>query len=347
MLNLKRHLKEPSIQCIDDIFARINIRPNDNYVIWGAGTIGEHVLDKLKSRNITPLAFVDDINPDRWGKEIQGIQIISLSIAKTIHPDATYILSSGINHKIVPKVGNLKYIHYEELYYSPQNKVRVKKAFNLLEDEESKEAFLFRLNYLNKHEVAESPTEDTYFFKMEKDSVFIDGGAYVGDTIQKLLLHSPRCVYAFEPDPKNFKRLFNNTEIHIDYRQKIWLYPFALYNRSGTVGFNARGDTHSLISIGNLKRVWAVKLDDMGLEEKITRIKLDIEGSEKEALRGAQKTIRKDRPALAVCAYHRIEDSWNIPLLINKIVPDYKLYLRRYDNKSWDGVCYGIPNESN
>jgi FkbM family methyltransferase len=310
-------------------------------VIWGAGTIGEHVLEKLKAKKIIPLAFVDDINPDRWGKEIQGIPILSLEKAKEEYPDATYILSSSMNHKILPKVGNLKYIHYEELYYTPQNKSRVKKVFNLLEDNESKEAFLFRLEYLNKHEVAESSTDDTYFFKMEKDSVFIDGGAYDGDTIRALEKYKPRFIYAFEPDPKNFKKLVKN----IGHMQNACHFPFALYNHSDYIGFNAGRNTHS--SIGGLTIVYGFALDNMTTSHKITRIKFDIEGAEIKALRGAINTIRRDRPTLAICVYHRIEDLWEIPLLINKIVPDYKLYLRRYDNKAWDGVCYGIPNESN
>jgi hypothetical protein len=222
---LEKQLKEPSTQCVEDIFARVNIRPKDNYVIWGAGVIGEHVLEKLKAKKITPLAFVDDINPDRWGKEIQGIEIISLEKAKGKYPKARYILSSGFNYKIVPKAEGLDYIYYEKFCFQGNEK-KINKAFNLFEDITSRYEFLFRFYCRDNPQTAVIPKEDRYFFKMEKDSVFIDGGAYVGDTIEKLLLHKPRAIYAFEPDPQNFDKLCENTT----RIKNVCILPGALYD---------------------------------------------------------------------------------------------------------------------
>jgi hypothetical protein len=56
-------------------------------------------------------------------------------------------------------------------------------------------------------------------------------------------------------------------------------------------------------------------------------------------------TIRKARPILAVCAYHKCEHLWEIPLLIHDILPDYEISLRRYAEECWETVYYAIPPE--
>jgi hypothetical protein len=59
-------------------------------------------------------------------------------------------------------------------------------------------------------------------------------------------------------------------------------------------------------------------------------IKMDIEGSEPEALKGSANTITARKPKLAICLYHRIEDFWEIPLYLHDLVPWYKLFVRHH-----------------
>jgi hypothetical protein len=63
---------------------------------------------------------------------------------------------------------------------------------------------------------------------------------------------------------------------------------------------------------------------------KPTLIKMDIEGSEMEALRGAASTIKNNMPKLAVCLYHKITDFWEIPLFLHEVAPEYKFYVRHH-----------------
>jgi hypothetical protein len=70
---------------------------------------------------------------------------------------------------------------------------------------------------------------------------------------------------------------------------------------------------------------------------------MDIESAEPEALDGARELLRRHRPVLAVCTYHRSEHLWQIPNLIRSMVPEYHLFLRRYAEDCWEGVCYAIP----
>ena len=79
-------------------------------------------------------------------------------------------------------------------------------------------------------------------------------------------------------------------------------------------------------------------------EERVTFIKMDIEGAELESLKGAGRIIiREQKPKLAICVYHKKEDIFDIPEYILSLNPKYKLYLRHYTLGEWDTVLYAIP----
>jgi hypothetical protein len=71
---------------------------------------------------------------------------------------------------------------------------------------------------------------------------------------------------------------------------------------------------------------------------------MDIEGSEIDALNGSIGIIKRDKPRLAICVYHKLTDLWKIPLLINNILPEYHLYLRHHNGISYacETVLYAI-----
>ena len=92
-----------------------------------------------------------------------------------------------------------------------------------------------------------------------------------------------------------------------------------------------------------LKYTGRFVIDDVVGKDNVTFIKMDIEGSELEALRGASKTIQEHSPKLAISVYHKPEDIIDIPLFISEINSGYKFYLRHYTNWSVDTVLYAIP----
>ena len=69
---------------------------------------------------------------------------------------------------------------------------------------------------------------------------------------------------------------------------------------------------------------------------------MDIEGAELDTLKGAQKTILKYRPKLAICVYHKPEDLLTIPSYILSLHKDYRLYLRNYMMPGRETVLYAI-----
>lgn len=84
------------------------------------------------------------------------------------------------------------------------------------------------------------------------------------------------------------------------------------------------------------------KLDDVLKGERVTFIKMDIEGSELAALKGAANTIRSQKPKLAICIYHSPQDMLNIPIYIKSLVPEYKIYIRHYTDMMLETVCYAV-----
>ena len=87
------------------------------------------------------------------------------------------------------------------------------------------------------------------------------------------------------------------------------------------------------------------------ITEKITLLNADIEGNELSMLKAMEDVIIKDRPVLAICAYHKKEDLLELPLYISSIVEDYRFFLRKYEGTPWCGsnyfelVLYAIPVE--
>ena len=77
-------------------------------------------------------------------------------------------------------------------------------------------------------------------------------------------------------------------------------------------------------------------------EDKVTFIKMDVEGAELESLKGAKETILRNKPKLAICIYHKPDDLIDIPLYINELVPEYKLYIRHHSNDRGETALYAV-----
>ena len=89
-------------------------------------------------------------------------------------------------------------------------------------------------------------------------------------------------------------------------------------------------------------KVEMVALDDLLANKKPTFIKMDIEGGEYEALKGAEKIVREQHPKLAISVYHLPRDIFDIPALILSYYPDYKLYLRHYSPFVEETILYAV-----
>jgi len=218
-----------------------------------------------------------------------------------------------------------------------ENSVRIKAVTNMLADEKSKKTYTGMINFrktgLKKDFPFSTYEKKAYFIdeiKLNKDEVFIDCGAFTGDTIDPFLKLCPhyKHITAFEPDSNCFAEL---TKKYGD-NPKITLINGGVYDSDGELSFDQLGGGDSKITTQTHNETLRIKvktIDSLNLE-KVTFIKMDVEGAEMPALKGAQKTILRDKPKLAVCIYHSNEDMVHIAEYINSIVPEYKLYVKQH-----------------
>ena len=132
-----------------------------------------------------------------------------------------------------------------------------------------------------------------------------------------------------------------------EYGDNVFVYQHGLYDFDGQVSFEFGAGSQSKVmtmaSASVESSVPVRRLDNMVLPDRhISLLKMDIEGSELKALHGAEGLIRENRPKLAICIYHKIEDLWELPLYIKELNPDYKIYLRNHTDSLDEMVLYAI-----
>lgn len=197
----------------------------------------------------------------------------------------------------------------------------------------------------------ESLEEKQYFdediLHYETEEVFVDCGVYdLGTSIrfvENCRAHGVEkiAVHAFEPDPENYRGCVERKPELEDAGAAVSLYPYGVWCEDGEISFESGDGSGSKVASSGSDSIKVVTLDSV-IHEKVTFIKMDIEGAELEALKGAKNLIQAYRPKLAICIYHKPEDLTEIPLYIKSLVPDYKLYVRHYSNNTGELVLYAV-----
>ena len=181
--------------------------------------------------------------------------------------------------------------------------------------------------------------QDDYYSISEKE-VFVDCGAFDGDSINDFWDFTKgkyKKIIGLEPDTISFDKLRDATK---DYHD-VQLICCATGKENTKVCFSSQGVLGSTFSDdGNGDLTDVKKLDDILKDEKPTLIKMDIEGAELDTLIGAENTIRKFKPKLAVCIYHKIEDIITIPKYLHSLVPEYKYRVRQHSSSMLETVLY-------
>jgi FkbM family methyltransferase len=170
----------------------------------------------------------------------------------------------------------------------------------------------------------------------------VDGGAFIGDTIDFFLKKGVlmEAVAAFEPDMINFRKLVEASKQYVDRNIETLLYPCGIEGKTELLRFQAGHGAGSQLTQKGESHVQVLALDDVLPNFRPTFIKLDIEGAEPDALHGACTVIRKYSPDLAVCVYHTQDHLWKIPQLIREMFPDYRFLLRYHRFNGFDTVLY-------
>ncbi len=225
-------------------------------------------------------------------------------------------------------------------------------AFSLLADAESRSTYFTHLSWLlGQPAVAEVHAADSTYFdsrliQLGPREFFVDGGAFNGDTLNTFLDLTQQKfdrIVAFEPDLQNYRAMAAAIgQLQDEVRSRIELRNSALGRQRGRTRFAAGCGELSRCSDAGGTEVEIEAMDDSLAGSIPTYIKLDIEGAEPDAIRGAETLIRRHSPKLAVCVYHEPEHLWSLPLLIRSINDSYRLYLRYYRDTA-DLVCHAKP----
>ena len=167
--------------------------------------------------------------------------------------------------------------------------------------------------------------------------VVLDVGSHLGTFTRKALKAGARLVVGFEIDPATiicYKKTFQE---EIDAGRVI-LVEAAAWETSGELQFRNWGVATTVIPLPQADdargTVVATTIDETieRLElDRVDFVKMDIEGSERHALRGAEKTLKRFRPRMALCAYHRWDDIKELPRLALVSVREYKIFTRHVD----------------
>ncbi len=285
--------------------------------------------------------------------------LVVITIGKTeYYPDIyDYLTSAGFQHIIRATDIYEYHLHYtpneiEErgFQYFADHKNKIFRCLELLSDEVSREVFVACLRtYMQRKPISIPcrPLEEQYFprdISLRKGySRTINCGAYDGDTIRKLNKEAGKiaALACFEPDKENFQLLSNYLEKRPEnIADNICVFPCGVYSSEKPLYFDGGNLFSSNLSKKGDDMIPCVSIDHALPGFKPTFINMDIEGAEIEALKGAEKTITRNKPDLAVCVYHSVNHIWDIPLYLDGLGLDYKYFLRNYTSFISETVLY-------
>ena len=124
-------------------------------------------------------------------------------------------------------------------------------------------------------------------------------------------------------------------------RDEVEFIGKGLWNKKSVMRIGSgRSSSDSSVSLEGDSKIEVTTLDSEVGEEKVTFIKMDIEGAELNALKGAKETIIKNKPRLAICIYDKPKDIYEIPEYILSLVPEYRFWIRHYTSNNWETVLY-------
>lgn len=176
---------------------------------------------------------------------------------------------------------------------------------------------------------------------------FVDCGAYDGDSYlafrEAYRLNTGKeykgAAYLLEPDEYNYQKMIVNCS-HAGNGNSF--LQCGAWNKTDKLIFSSGGDTSSGINESGKVSIDVDSIDHIMQGKRVDFIKMDIEGAELNALKGAGKTIEAYKPILAVCVYHRRDDLITIPAYIRSICPQYHFYIRAYSRYAQELVLYAV-----
>lgn len=324
-------------------------------VLYGMGNGADKVLDELIRLGI-PVKGVTASDSFVRGQSFRGFTvkklsefdgefIIAVSFASCIPQVIEHIYSLTEKYRvIVPCVPVCEGEIFNRSFID-KNAESLMQAYDLFDDE-SKAIFAGCVDFMFGGELPllkeiTSEKDEIFggFLQLGANEVYLDLGAYRGDTIEELLKYTAGAyssIIAVEPDKRSFRKLSE----YAGEMPNVTLCRKAVHSQNATAFFNSAAGRQSALS-DNGDEIQTTTIDELCYEQGVSYIKMDVEGAEYEALCGGEKVLAEYKPKLNIALYHRSEDIFRLPLKIAQINPDYQFRLRKHPYiPCWDMNLY-------
>ena len=356
---------------------RIPKELEDSHIyIYGGGYTGTVIINLFNQKRIRINGIIDD-DEGLQGKKIQGIEVISFQSFHKIYEttnNISIVLTSIYGKAILKKLNSLSNLKVYELFdwYSEiignrewinqitkeDELLTLRKEWELLKenwsDKESVEVLKGLWRYFktkNLNDIADICTDKEQYFipevlrAIKQPLHIIDAGAYRGELLHSLLHNNLYFEkwYCFEPDQENYSSLIEQAN-HNGVNGKQVCIRKGLWSESGRLFFKGGESTGSrIVPYKTSDFIEVVTIDEFINANRCNFIKMDIEGAELPALKGAINVIHRERPILAICIYHSLRDYWEIPKFLMSELKNYRYYVRHHALICNETVLYAIP----
>lgn len=338
-------------------------------LIYGAGNFGKRVCRALRQHNLPVIGFLDQrakpgldwdgvpIYPPDWeGRRSEVNVLIALHNREVaLRPVVSYLQRLGYTKIILPMqfydvlgdaIGDAYWLGFRTQYAALQQEIEAGDA--LWADAASRDSYRAVLRFRVQGDLLALPVLDVegQYFPSDLPAWpspirYVDCGAYVGDTLSnaRRLGMNIESAMLFEPDLRHFATLI--AYLRQEWNIPVFGWPCAVSNCTTRLHFAADGAEGGRVAEDGAV-VYAVALDDVLQGYAPTLIKMDIEGAEMLALKGAQRLIEAHRPGLAICTYHSLADLWQVGALLQGWQLGYRFYLRMHGQNTFETVLYAL-----
>jgi FkbM family methyltransferase len=354
-----------SLECLrhdtQHVFQHDDLLTTDKKIVfYGAGRYAREFTRRhcVESRNLRLPDYVCDRATGKWGSEFFGAEVCSPERLFKEAVDDVIVIVTTCPFFVLGDVRDQLYYHNflpaasleMRFCLAEQSIAEVNRLRGSFADDKSRRVFDSMTRGQADGQVWFRDIYDSHpYFENDVVSclpdgeVLVDAGAYTGEHIAAFgrANRNFRAAYAFEPFAPHLQAIAGR--FAGDSRVK----PIGkgLYSANMSLAFDDEIPlgAHVVSPTGRTdeKVIDVVRLDDE-VDDGVTYIKMDIEGAELDALAGCAETIRRNRPRLAICVYHRPSDYFEIPRLVHAMRPDYRLFLRQHSPFNIDTVLYAV-----
>ena len=366
--DLKKFISEQR-NLAEEFVAAVN--PEDTIILWGGGIALYWYNKFFQKRGIQP-SFIIDKNPNQQGKVLYGMKVVSPAevLGMQNWDKAKFVVTAPkyrdeIINEIRQLFGNVKIYSFEaEIYYTfipdvKQYREYLLENFDTLRDmyyefsdEKSKDTLVAfikgRISAEQKYFIRTMVPEQYFpkdIIRLSADEVIVEAGSNDGRTLKEMIDITNgkfKRIYCFEPDRLCIEML---KKIITDSKKPITLVRKGVGASKSEVRFktdSVMGGSRVVTDEDYDYKIDITPIDD-AIDEKVTMMKMDIEGLEFDALQGAERILREDMPKLAICVYHDKEDIIRIWQYLKNVQPKYKFYLRHHNWGATETVLYACP----